>query len=249
MKRLIYPFIVLGLMSSAYAQQRNRCDDLADRDSISDEALARCFEQLGKSPYRQQFESRLIQDDQNAADERARVVRLRDTLISQTFTQDQLNKEFFEQTVMILKVDSKYPYEEEVIFDADRVCEYLGYKKAVKIKVPDMLGEIWASDAKTVNGITIDRLGNMEDYDPFFKNHLVRPLTEITCYKTADGNKEALDLLPKLIVEKSDDRAVNRAEDNTRAVNDSSRNARPPRDDNRTYNQFTSGLTGSGSAR
>lgn len=249
MKKLIYSFIVLGLMSSAYAQQRNRCDDLAERDNISDEALARCFDQLGKSPYRQQFESRLIQDDQNAADERARVVRLRDTLLSQTFSKEDLKNEFFDQTVMILKVDSKYPYKEEVIFDADRVCEYLGYTRATKIKVPDMLGEVWASDAKSINGITLNRLGKMEDYDPFFKNHLVRPLTEITCYKTADGNKEALDLLPKLMIEKTDDRAVNRADDNSRAVNDNSRNARPPRDENRTYNQFTSGLTGSGSSR
>lgn len=250
MKNYLLPLVLLGLMSSAYAQQRNRCDDLADRDNISDEALARCFEQMGKSPYRRDFEARLISEDQDRANERERVVRLRDTLESRTFTKEELKMEFFEQTVMILKIDSKPPYKEEVIFDANRVCEYLGYKKAVKITVPDMLGEVWASDAKSVNGITLNRSGKMEDYSPFFKNHLVRPLTGITCYRTVDGSPEALELLPKNVtIEKTDDRAVNRANNDDRRVNDSSRNARPPRDESRIYNQFTSGLSGGGSSR
>lgn len=249
MKKLILPLVLFGFMNTAYSDTRNRCDDLADRDNISDEALARCFEQLGKSPYRIKLEAKLIDEDRSRRDENDRVVRLRDTLESKTFTQEELKQAFFEQSVIMLKIDSKPPYKEEVIFDADRVCDYLYYKKAVKIVVPDMLGEVWASDAKSINGITINRNGKMEDYDPFFKNHLVRPLTSITCYRTVDGSPEALELLPKLMIEKTDNRVLNRNNDNENRVNDTSRNHRPPKDENRTYNQFTSGLSGSGTSR
>lgn len=247
---LLMGFIGLGLsIQSAYALEKNFCDKLIEENRGSDEAINNCFERHGKSEYREDLERRLqIEQDERRSESRE-IARLRDLLEKREFSEEELKEEFFEQTIIMTKVDRKDPTDEEYVFDANLVCEYLGYAKASKVVVPDMHGEIWAEDAKSVNGIELNSSMQMKDYDPFFKNHLVKPLKGITCHRTIDGSNEALKLLPDSpVLDNSGKRDTRIPRDDDTRVDNSSRSYEPRKPQYDRYDSFTSGI-GQGSSR
>lgn len=247
---LIMGFIGLGLsVQSAYALEKNICDKLIEEERASDKAINACFKRMGKSEYRKDLEERLQIEQDERRSERQEIARLRDLLEKKEFSEEELKEEFFEQTVIMTKVDRNDPTDEEFTFKADRVCEYLGYAKASKVVVPDIHGEIWADDAKSVNGITLNSSLQMKDYDPFFSNHLVKPLKGITCHRTIDGSDEALRLLPESpVLDNSGKRDTRVPRDDETQVDDSSRSYQPREPQYDSYDPFTSGI-GSGSSR
>lgn len=243
-------YLIMGLLGfglsvqSAFALEKNICDKLIEEDRASDEAISDCFKRMGKSKYRKDLEKRLKIEADDRQSEREQIARLRDLLEKREFSEEELKEEFFEQTVIMTKIDRNDPTDEEFAFDADRVCEYLGYAKATKVIVPDIHGEIWAEDAKSVNGITLNSSLQMKDYDPFFKNHLVKPLKGITCHRTIDGSKEALELLPEsATLDNSGARDTKPPRDDETRVDDSSRDYRPRQPQYDSYNPFTSGIS------
>lgn len=242
---LLIGLIGLGLsVQSAYAKDKNICDKLIEENRASDQAINDCFKRMGKSDYRKDLEKKLKIEQDERQNERQQIARLRDLLEKRQFSEEEIKEEFFEQTVIMTKTHRNDPTDEDYIFDADRVCEYLGYAKATKVVVPDMHGEIWAEDAKSVNGITLNSSLQMKDYDPFFNNHLVKPLKGITCHRTTDGSKEALELLPEsAVLDNSGGRDTRIPRDDETRVDDSSRNYRPREPQYDRYNSFTSGLS------
>lgn len=246
---LLMGLIGLGLsLQSAYALDKNICDKLIDEDRASDDAISACFKRMGKSDYRKDLERRLKIEEDESRSERQHIARLRDLLEKREFNEEELKEEFFEQTVIMTKIDKNDPTDEELTFDADKVCEYLGYAKASKVVVPDIHGEIWAEDAKRVNGITLTNSLKMKDYDPFWNKHLVKPLKGITCHRTTDGSKEALELLPESVVLDNTGRRDTRIpRDDETTIDNSSRDYRPREPQYEEYGDFTSGLTRSSS--
>jgi hypothetical protein len=258
---LIMGFIGLGLSTqSAFAfdihdrdmgissVQKNICDRLIEENRASEQAINNCLKKNGKSEYRKDLERRLKIEEDDANSERQNVARLRDLLEKRTFSEQELNDKFFEQTIVMTKADRNDPTDVDYVFNANYVCKYLGYARASKVVVPDMHGEIWADQATDSNWITLNSSLQMKDYDPFFNNHLVKPLKEITCHRTIDGSKEALKLLPDSAkLKTSGEKEARNPRDDDRRIDDSSRNYQPRKPKYDRYNDFTSGLGSSNS--
>ncbi len=215
---------------------KNNCDRLVDPTA---EQLNNCFSRFGRSPYRLDLERRAGLADQAERDADNQVLSERSLLVSKSFTRAEIDEAFFGQRVIISKVNKKDI--DEATFDADRVCRYLGFVKATDVVVPGIHGEVWSSDTESIRGIVLDHSLNFKPYKKGFleREHLVKPLERITCFRTTDGSKTPYQHLPDFVIIVND--RLNRTTDNADTrVNDRPRNA--VEDDGR-YRDFTSGVS------
>lgn len=220
---------------------QNNCDRLL---SPTTEDLDRCFARFGKSPYRLDMERRLAAEERDVRAEADRILNERAQLESHTFTREELDDNFFGQQVIIVRVDRNDASKQEVTFDPNRVCRYLGYNQATDVRVGGLNAEIWSDDTDSVRGVVLKQDLSFEAYrDSGFLNtglfrsaHLVKPLESITCFRTRDGSTAPLRHLPDLIVMTNE--RVNRApRENDLHIDQSSRR------NNSSYAPFTSGIT------
>lgn len=223
------------------APAQNNCDRLLNPTS---EQLNNCFSRFGRSPYRLDLERRAGAADQAERDADEQVLSERSLLVSKTFTRAELDEAFFGQRVIMTKVDRRD--RDEATFDADRVCRYLGFVKATDVVVPGIHGEVWSTDTESIRGIVLDHSLNFKPYKKGFleREHLVKPLERITCFRTIDGSHTPYQHLPSFVIIVNDqlNRAPNHGNTN---VNDRPRNT--VEDDGR-YGDFTSGITSGAAA-
>lgn len=196
--------------------QQNNCDRLVNPTS---EALANCLARFGTSEYRRDLERRMAQADDDARAAANRVLTERDLLESETFTRADLDEAFFNQKVIIARVDNRNPDRLHETFSPDLVCQYLGYAKAADVRVgAGFESEIWSDYAGDEGGIILNRQLDFEPYKARFLQgrHLVKPLERITCFKTRDGSTAALRHVPQgvisvmnLVQNRTDNRGTN----------------------------------------
>jgi hypothetical protein len=238
--------LALLIGTSAWANgplEKNNCDRLTNP---TDAQLDACFERFGKSPYRLDLERRMGAEDRANREARDRVLNERSLLESKTFNRDELDDEFFGQKVIIVRVDNRDADRHHELFDANRVCKYLGYTQAANVVVGDMRAEIWSDNAAAEGGVTLERDLTFKPYSSsFFRGrHLVKPLERITCFRTRDGSTEPLRHVPQRLISVMS--SVNRApRDEDRGIDNGPR----VRGDSNEFNEFTSGITNPNTGR
>lgn len=166
---------------------KNQCDELIDRGA-SERLIANCFEQHGKSPYRQNIER--IEREQNQA------------ITRKVFDLEDL-KDFFSGGVVIARIsDSKGKVQNST--DPDSLCQHLGFQKAEIIETyrdtvnaNDLRGEGFLIERRSWVG----RIFNSRNYrkniwtkdNSSRRSYYAHVINSITCVKSSMRNNPKFD--------------------------------------------------------
>lgn len=190
------PFLVLAITSSAYAAEKNYCDELIEAGRSTPGEIKDCQDQFGVSDYYKEQEAQRAKKSQEGKIETAK----KENIEVKEFKGDEfampgkkpLKDPFFAELIDYrtrIVINGQRKPKVERLTEGDDMCKYLGYEKALQSTLSP---EIMPEDADK-KGIVITKkhfwskpeLGMYHDDDMKFT---VKKYVSITCARLKDKN-------------------------------------------------------------